>query len=208
LADSYILQSTFSHKNEACIYFPKVPRSWMPNGLIVVPCLSNHGIKGSFELEVYSSEKISLNQLPDAYSRSLAGEWTEASAGGSHLGPSMKKNPKFGLKFKVTNKSKEPSRVRIAVTRHGMNWRSMCKLDALGCMIGFYIYIQKGGEMTQIHDATFVPDDSVSTAAGMVLEQLPPESEYVIIPSTFAENKFGSFILSVISEYEFSLHKL
>lgn len=207
LNDLFYVQSSFSHKTEACIFFPKVPRSWMPNGLILTPCLSSAGVKGTYELEIYASEVIALNQLPDTFSRSIAGEWTEATAGGSHLGVTNKKNPKFSMKFRNNTKNNAPGRVRITLTRHGSNWRQMCKKDTVGCMIGFYVYIQKQHELSLVCDATFVPDESVSTENAFALEQLAPDEEYVIIPSTFLEGKCGSFVLSIISEYEFSLHK-
>ena len=40
---------------EACVFYPKLPRSWIPDGLILVPCLSEKGVKGAFELDVYAS---------------------------------------------------------------------------------------------------------------------------------------------------------
>lgn len=40
---------------ESCVYYPKLPRSWIPDGLIIVPCLSEKGMKGGFELEVYTT---------------------------------------------------------------------------------------------------------------------------------------------------------
>jgi hypothetical protein len=39
------------------------------------------GVKGHFEVEVYSSESIKLTPLPESYSRMIAGEWIEANAG-------------------------------------------------------------------------------------------------------------------------------
>ncbi len=66
---------------EACVFYPKLPRSWIPDGIILVPCLSEKGVKGAFELDVYASEKVYLSQLPETYSRTVAGEWTDATAG-------------------------------------------------------------------------------------------------------------------------------
>jgi len=205
--DTYYAQTSFSHKNEATIYFPKIPRAWMPNGLIIVPCLSDKNVKGNYDLEIYASETVLLNQLPDPYSRTIAGEWVESTAGGSHLSTTWKKNPRYALKIK-SNKGGAPARVRITLTRHGSTWKTMCKKDTLGCMIGFYIFIQKGDTSTQVFDSGFIPDDEVSTATSFTLEQLSSDSEYVIMPSTFLEGKVGSFVLSVIAEYEFQLSKL
>ena len=210
LGDSFFLESTYTSKSDAAIYFPKIPRSWIPNGLIISPSLSSSTARGAYQLSVYSSEAITLNQLPDSYSRALAGEWTENNAGGSPLGSVYKTNPKFVLKFKNTGKSTAPARVRVCLTRVGSDWKKKIKSDAVGCMIGFSIYKHHAripSEHKQILDPSFVPDDSVFTEPTFVLEQLGSEEEYVIVPSTFAEGKLGPFVLSVISEYEIVFHK-
>ena len=62
-----------------------------------MPCLNEKGSKGHYELSVFSSESLSIHALPEQYSRSLAGDWTDANAGGSHLFPNWKKNPKYTL---------------------------------------------------------------------------------------------------------------
>ena len=135
----YSLVSTFSHKNDACVYYPKVPRSWMPDGLIIIPCLSDKGVRGAYDLDVYCSEPIKLTHLPDNYSRVIAGEWTEATAGGSHIcHGSWKKNGKYSLKLR--GKSIGTSKVIITLTRAGETWKSQCRADTVGCMIGFYIF--------------------------------------------------------------------
>ena len=129
-------------------------------------------MKGHFELEVFSSEAVLLTQLPESSSRMIAGEWTEATAGGCHLNPlTFKKNPKFVLKLKkfgqgrrssVNNSERgsmdrqaasaseekerdpsEPMRTRITVSRVGSNWKGLIKKDTVGCLIGFYLFIRR-----------------------------------------------------------------
>lgn len=63
----------------------------IPQGMIIVPSLHDKGVKGSFELEVYSSEPVVLKQLPDMYNKSLASEWTDQTSGGSHVNPNWKR---------------------------------------------------------------------------------------------------------------------
>jgi hypothetical protein len=205
--DSYSVQSSYSHKTESCIYYPKIPRAWMPNGLIIVPCLTEKNVKGSFEIEVYSSEPMVLNQLPESYSRTIAGEWIQGLCGGSHLNNTWKKNPRFSLKPRMSvNKGVGSSiRVRITLTRHGTSWRNMVKKDTVGCMIGFYIFANRGGEIQQIFDSTFVPAEENSTDPSFVLDLVQPDEEFIIMPATFADAKLGSFVLSVLSEIEFVL---
>lgn len=205
---SYHLSTSFTSKQEACVFFPKLPRSWIPNGLMVVPCLSEKSVKGGFELEVFCSETVYVNPLPETYSRTVAGDWAEASAGGSRLFPSsFKKNPKFTLRFHYPVNSEEPARVRITVARHGANWKAMCKKDTVGCMIGFYIFINRHGELTQIFESTFVPDAELSTEPNFSLPQLSHGEVYTIMPTTFHDAKVGAFVLSIMSEFEFTVFK-
>ena len=75
----------------------QMPRSWLASGLIVAPCLSERGMKGGFELEFYCSEAIHVRQLPDGFSRTVAGDWVDGMSGGSHINPNWKKNPKVSM---------------------------------------------------------------------------------------------------------------
>jgi len=208
LPESYLLQTTFSSRTEASVYYPKLPRSWIPNGFIITPCLTEKGVKGSFDLEVYCSEKVSIKQLPDAYSRSVAGEWTESYCGGSHLNQTWKKNPRFALKFKASSKGSAPVRIRITVAKHGPTWRAMSRKDTVGCMLGLYVFVNRGGESSiQVFEAPFSPDDELSTPADFTLEQLGADEEYIIMPTTFAEGKIGAFVITLMADTEFSFSK-
>jgi hypothetical protein len=204
---SYHLETSYSSKTDCCVYFPKVPRSWMPNGIMIIPSLSERGVRGTFDVEVYCSEAISLTQLPDTYSRSISSAWVEGLAGGSHLCPTTwKKNPKFQFSLKHSSRDiNAPCRVRITLSRaNDKHWRTVRKKDALASMIGFYIFISRdGGDMQQIFESTFVTCDELSTENGFMLAPLPGEEEYVIMPTTYGENQLGSFVLSIMSEHEF-----
>lgn len=230
-SDSYCQMSSFTNKNDACIYYPRLPRSWIGNGLIIVPCMTEKGLKGQYDLEVYSSEPVILKMLPDSYSRSIAGEWTTPQDGGNHLSPRWKQNPKYSLKFRNSNKGNPAARVRITLSKHGDRWDKMTRKDTVGCMIGFYIFItasatrpkEEGneaggsaaapppiapsGEMRQVYESVFCPNDRISTEADFTLEQLSPEEEYVIMPTSFAEGKRGPFVLSISADYEYTIVK-
>eukprot|EP01038_Epipyxis_sp_PR26KG_P006934 gene6934-9488_t len=207
----YSLVSTYSSKTESCIFFPKLPRAWMPNGIIVVPSLNEKAVKGQYELEVFSSERVLVNQLPETFSRTLAGDWTEQTAGGCHLSSMWKKNPKFILKFHYPVGNMEPSRIRITLARHGISWRNMCKKDTVGCMIGFYIFVNNPSNNDElpspIFESVFSPDQECSTEPSFALEQLNHNESYTIMPCTFGEGKVGSFVLSILSEFEFTINK-
>jgi hypothetical protein len=209
---SYHIQSSFSHKSESTIYYPRLPRSWVGNGLIITPSLSEKGVKGSYELEINCSEPLRIKQLPDAFNRTIAGEWRDNECGGNHLSQLWKKNPRYVLKFRNSNKGNAPSRTRIVLTRHGEKWKTLAKKDTVGCMIGFYIFINDkidggAGEQRLIYESPFAPDDTFATPADFTLEALGDKEEYIIMPTTFSEDKKGAFILSLASDYEYTIVK-
>ena len=231
--------TTFCNKIESCIYLPAIPYSWIPDGLIIVPCLSEKHMRGSFELEVYSNIEVTLTQLPDTKSKSIAGEWSDGLCGGSHLCPTTtKKNPKFELIIKqlpgnkiinttqqqlqqLQQQSQPPQsqqsnkcNIRITLSKCGKIWKTLSRHDAVGCMIGFYIYYvvrtEHGGaeQMRQIYESSFVPTDEISTSSDFTLDYLTgPNEAYVIMPTTMMEGKQGSFVLSVSADCDFTLSK-
>lgn len=219
--------TTFQNKIESCMYFPKLPHSWIPDGLIIVPCLSEKHARGSYEVEVYSNIKVNIRQLPETKSKSIASEWSEGLCGGSHISPSSKKNPKFELILRpppITNAGKygysQPSsaqstrtKLKITLTRTGGIWKQLCRHDAVGSMVGFYIYhvvrSEHGQEqMRQIFESSFVPTDELTTDDEFSLDYLSnPNEAYIIMPTTFAEGKHGSFVLTVSADCEFSLNR-
>lgn len=206
--EQYNVVSNFCSKSEACVFYPRLPRSWLGNGLIVVPCLSEKGVKSHFELEVYCSENVNVHQLPETYARSITGEWVEGNAGGCHLNSSTwKKNPKFTLRLHNPVTTDAPARIRITLAKYGANWRSSAKRDAVGTMIGFYIFVTSSTESTQFYESTFLPDEEVSTDPSFTLPQLSLGQTYTIMPATFNEGKLGAFVISIISEYEFQISK-
>lgn len=209
--------STFVSKTESCLYFPKIPRAWMPDGMIVVPCLGDKNVRGSFELDVFSNCNVTIEPLPETTTRSVAGEWVEGSCGGSHICPTYKKNPRFVLTLRppvVRPGAPQPSpyaSLRISLSKTGSSWRALTRKDAVGCMGGFYVFLvthnEHGNEtMRPIYESTFAPTEEVSTETGFNLEYLHGSHDsYVIMPTTFDEGKHGSFVLSVSADCDFSL---
>lgn len=205
---AYHLTTSYNSKSEACVFYPNIPRAWFPDGLTIIPSLNEKNIKGSFEIDVFSSEKIYINQLPESFSKSLSADWVDGHNGGSHINSSTwKKNPKFTLKFRYPLDSDEPTKVRIALSRFGSDWHSRCKRDPIGCMIGFYLFIDQGGDHSLYYESPFLPDQEVSTETSFTLPQLGPGENYSIMPATYKEGKHGAFVLSILSECEFSFIK-
>jgi hypothetical protein len=251
----YFSQSTtFTSKMECCMFFPKLPHAWIPDGLIIVPCLSEKHARGSYDIEIYSNLKVNLKQLPELKSRSIASEWSEGLCGGSHITSSSKKNPKFELILRPSTSTSGGGggggggrmafkgqgasagggggggggyqscrcRVKITLTRSGNVWKHLCRHDAVGSMIGYYIYhvvradhsngpsSGNGGQeqIRQIYESSFVPTDELSTSDDFTLDYLTnPNEAYLIMPTTFAEGKQGSFVLTVSSDSDFTLNK-
>lgn len=206
--DTYYVVTNAINKSDSTVFFPKIPRSWIPHGLMIIPFMSEKNTKAGFELEVFASEPIKLTHMPDSYSRCVAGEWRESQAGGSHLLPSWKKNPKYSLKIRNSSYGAS-SNVRITLERFGSKWKSMCKNDAIGSMIGLYIFKtnSKSGETTQIYDTGFVPTEEVATESLLQLGTLEADEVYTVIPTTYTEGKHGSFILTVMCEREFTIRQ-
>ena len=74
-------------------------------------------------------------------------------------------------------------------------------------MIGFYIFVNHGGELRPYYESTFVPDAEISTDPSFMLPVLSHGETYTIMPTTFGEGKVGSFVISILSEYEFAITK-
>lgn len=210
--------TTYSHRTEACMYFPRVPRSWMPDGLLIIPSLSEKGARGSFDLEVYASKPTVLQQIKDQRCKSVAGDWVEGLAGGSHVCPTWKRNPRYDLSLKYPlnrgatagSSNTKSCAVRISLTKSGSSWRSMCRSEAVACMIGFYVFAvtrSEGGEqLRQIYETDFAPTAEVCTEAGFHLDYLFSANEsYVIMPTTFEDGKLGSFVLTVATDCDFTI---
>lgn len=211
--ETNVYETTNFSKSESVILLSHIPRELIKEGLLIIPCLSEKGVKGLFELEVYSSERIKLYQLPDSFNRSIASEWKESNAMGSHLNPNWKKNPKFSLVLQSSKDSNSIEQetsvlIRITLGRYGLNWKSMIRKDKVGSMFGFYIFHQQDGDMKLIYETPFVLADEISTDSTFSLPILSKhQGEYIILPATYGENKIGSFILSVMTSVEFKLHK-
>ncbi|CAM9418138.1 unnamed protein product [Chrysoparadoxa australica] len=207
--------SSFKSADGATMLLQGLRRDWMPHGLLIVPSLSEKGIKGRFVLEVHSSEALEVGELPETSAKTLADEWKELTAGGSHMHPTWSKNPAFHLRLKANGRAK----VRITLSRPEKDWRGRTKKDHIGSMIGFSIVhgtipqyqpgsIFHNGEPWD--DSPHVPNNEVSTPQDFTLEVLGGKGEddiFTIIPSTFEPGHHGPFFLSVMTDVDFSFNK-
>jgi hypothetical protein len=203
--DSFALFTTGKGRMEASAYFPLLPRSWLSNGLIVVPSISVVGTKGNFDIEVFSSEPMEVNQMPEQYMKTVASEFTEVLCGGSHICENFKKNPRFILKLHTVDPTRAAVKLRITLTRVGDSWISAQRSDAVGSMIGFYVFRASMGSMEMVYEGNFVPDKEVSTDGSFMLEPLPDDEDYIIVPATFGEGKLGAFVVGIMCDCEVML---
>ncbi|GMH62713.1 hypothetical protein TrST_g11300 [Triparma strigata] len=207
--EEWSISTDYTGKDVASIFMKKVDVETLSDGLLIVPTLSERGAKGSFTLEIHTDVPVSVRELPEARSKTLNGEWNETSAGGSHLCPDWKKNPKYTLR----NLSNSPLPCKIVLSRPASSWSTQTAKDSIGCMLGFYILV--GSVLSRdsgiYHDgkpwneSSFVPLNSVSTPDNFVLPPLPDDEVYTIMPCTFDAGKKGNFFLSVVSEGSFEL---
>ena len=166
---------------------PGLVRARFPNGLVISPCLSDAGAAGSYVLEVHSDSPVTLQDVSESKSKTLAGEWVEQNAGGSHLHASCKQNPKYKLAFEPGATSSK-AKVKIVLSRPENEWKSS---DTVGAMMGFYL--NKGASVLQeqqspiVYDgrawneSPFVPMNAVSTPPDFTLET---SANYIIMPAT------------------------
>jgi len=195
----------------ATLLLPGLQRARFPNGIVVAPCLSEAGAAGTFVLEVHSDVSVSVEAVPENRSKTLAGEWRDGTAGGSHLhAASCKGNPKYRLIFSADAAPR--AQVNIVLSRPEQEWKTN---DMVGSMMGFYLSkaasVLGAGDMTGgpiLHEgrpwseSPFVPMHAVATPADFSLETDVP---FDIMPATYAPGKHGRFYLSVTSDAEFSL---
>ncbi|TYZ58889.1 hypothetical protein PybrP1_008178 [[Pythium] brassicae (nom. inval.)] len=211
--DEWCRISDYSSPALCCMYLRKVPKEWLMEehgGLMLVPSLGEAGAEGTFELQVDCDFPLVMDELPKFSTQSLPGEWTESSAVGCHLHSDWKKNPKLYLHIKGVR----PAKVKITLTRSELEWKAKCKRDAVGTMMGFYLFhgqkMARDGSTNIIlngrpwTETDFVPLHSVQSPPELVLPSAFNEP-YVIMPATYDPNKLGKFVVSVQSDVEFTL---
>ena len=64
----------YSSTDVTSVFMKKVDVEMLSDGLLIVPTLSERSAKGGFTLEVHSDFAVSVLELPEARSKTLAGE--------------------------------------------------------------------------------------------------------------------------------------
>jgi hypothetical protein len=225
--DEWCRISDYSSPLVACMHVRKLPKEWLleeHGGLMVVPTLGEAGTEGTFDVQVDCDFPLVLDELPRFTTQSVPGEWDTATAVGCHLHSEWKKNPKMYLHLKGVR----PAKVKITLTRSELEWKSKCKRDAVGTMMGFYLFQgqrftrpsdHQQGSTTQQHggsyhaiivngrpwsETDFVPLHSVASPPELMLPAAFNEP-YVIMPATYEPGKQGRFVVSVQCDTEFTL---
>lgn len=155
---------------------------------------------------------MEIIKLEDSRNRVIAGAWgLERTAGGCHLYDkefeqkqdnfTWVQNPKYQLKLTT----REPTEVKITLSRPEKAWKKNIGANLVGSMIGFYVY--PGGvapnqdNIINKEQIQFVPWNELSLL--LVLDG--NQDGYVIMPATYEARQAGPFILSVSTDVDFSL---
>ncbi|DAZ98418.1 TPA: hypothetical protein N0F65_000132 [Lagenidium giganteum] len=212
--DEWCRVSDYSSPVLSCMYLRKVPKEWLMaenGGLLVTPTLGEPGVEGTFELQVDADFPLVMDELPKFSTQAVPGEWNEANACGCHLHSEWKKNPKFYLHLKGVR----PAKVKITLTRSELEWKAKCKRDAVGTMMGFYLF-HGAQKLSREQNSSIVVNGRPWSETDFVPLHVvvsPPElmlpvafnEPYVIVPATYEPKKYGKFVLSVQCDGEFTL---
>ena len=110
-------------------------------------------------------------------------------------------NPKFLLKLET----REPTAVKITLSRPEKAWKKQIGMALVGSMIGFYVYpanIQPTKDNVLNKDSLkFVPWCLYSES--LMLDGNP--DGFIIMPTTYEPNKLGPFNISVSTDVDFTL---
>ena len=152
-----------------------------------------------------------MQQLEDSRNVVLASQWEKRSAGGCHLYDkeyeqkpdafTWVNNPKFLLNLQT----REPTAVKITLSRPEKAWKKQIGMSLVGSMIGFYVYpakVQPTKDNALNRDSLkFVPWCLYSEE--LILDGNP--DGYIIMPTTYEPNKLGPFNISVSTDVDFEL---
>lgn len=158
---------------------------------------------------------IEVVQLADSQNFVIAGKWESKSAGGCHLydkefeskpdNVNWLSNPRYLLKLQT----REPTAVKITLSRPEKAWKKQIGMSLVGSMIGFYVYpaaIQQPTKDNLLNKDSlkFVPWCQISEE--LILDG--NQEGFIIMPTTYEPKKQGPFNLSVSTDVEFELTAL
>ncbi|OQR95504.1 hypothetical protein THRCLA_07808 [Thraustotheca clavata] len=209
-ADEMCTLSSYSSPSIATLFLQKINPEWLAQGLIIVPTLGERMTEGTFEMEIHSDDPVTVDEIRSDTTKTVFGEWSEdkSTTGGAHLNPDWKKNPKFYLTLQCVR----PAAVVIHLYRAEHEWRTKCKKDSVGTMMGFYLFqgnkIQRDSSSVTVDgrswtETDFVPMHHIQSPQ-LSLPALFNES-YCIMPTTWEPNRTGRFLLSVSADCDFTL---
>jgi hypothetical protein len=137
------LQTMFESGRCSTVTVGPLSTDFLRDGLLITPCFSKVECEAPFTVAVHSDVPIAIAGLPPAQMQTLAGEWTEKTAMGSHLQKEWTKNPKYALQISDgRSRVGDVVRVNIALHRPLMLWRQR-GTASVHCMVGFYVVVQK-----------------------------------------------------------------
>jgi len=209
LKKDWCQMTSYTSGTVAPMKLPDLSPSWAPEGVMVVPSISEAGATGQFSLQVFSDRDITVECVPPLRSTAISGKWAEGTAGGCHMHSTWQKNPIYHIRFS----RKVRARVKITLFRNTVDWKEQLKKGGVGTMLGLYVVRGKRPNRdcpSVMHEGqpwsetSFLPMNEVSTPPQFVLDN-SDDSYFSIIPATFEPNQTGPFFLTVVSDVDFSL---
>jgi hypothetical protein len=205
-------ESYYNYDDTSCLFLRLEPTM---GPYLVTPTLSADKVAAQFSLSVFSNQPVALERLEDSKNLALSGAWTKETAGGSHLydrpyedsvkGQTWKDNPKFLLKFNAQG----PIKAKITISRAESHWGWKIARDHVACMMGLYIF---PGSTSKVDNVVRLNKDSVFLPMNELTEIFEQSDNimdgYLLMPTTYEPKVTGPFVISVSSDFDFSLTPL
>ena len=149
-----------------------------------------------YTLNILSSSPLTLFPIPHMHTVTYAGQFNSDNGGGNSENADWYKNPKFLLDITVSGKYK------VTMKKVGHMWGSRSTQDS---MIGFYVLISEKRSRVKreqiLAESTFMPLKQVEATY-----QLRANTQYYVMPVTYAPKVKGKFKVQVESEHEFDFN--
>ena len=165
-AGEWAIQSMFESHHVSTMKIGPLSADFLRDGLLLTPSFDKADEASSYTLAVHSDAPIAIDELPSQQMQTIAGEWTDKTARGSHLKKDWSKNPRYALQLKGSGaRVGDVARVHIAVHRPLSSWRQR-GTASVDCMLGFYVIRQPSSQKGLRMDSTALTIPSPSEDGG------------------------------------------
>ncbi|UPR00213.1 calpain cysteine protease [Chloropicon primus] len=160
---------------------------------VIILSLSPPPQDTQYTLNILSSSPLILYPIPHMHTVTYSGYFNEDNSGGHSDNADWYKNPRYLLDIRVGGKYK------VVMKKVGRAWGASPAQDS---MIGFYVLKSEKRSRAKreqiLAESTFLPMNQVEATY-----QLQANSQYHIMPVTYAPKVRGKYKIQVESEHEF-----